>query len=51
LPKTSISPFAKKKGINTTNTSRVVAKISLGSATAAAVPDLDPRFLQKVADH
>ena len=59
LPKTSIRPFAKKKGINTTNTSRVVAKISLGYCNRfektrgerVAVPDLDQRFLEKAADH
>ena len=35
LPKISISPLAKKNGINTTNTSSTVAKISLGSATVS----------------
>ena len=35
LPKISISPLAKKNGINTTNMSSMVAKTSLGSAAVS----------------
>ena len=35
LPKISISPLAKKNGINITNISNMVAKTSLGSATVS----------------
>jgi hypothetical protein len=35
LPKISISPLAKKNGINTTNISSMVAKTPLGSATVS----------------
>ena len=58
LPKISISPLAKKNGINTTNISSMVAKIPwvryrFGKACGKrlTVPELDQRFLKKVADN